>query len=103
MVCLDTMPVRFQKNKAWPRDPAAPLFGCWCFQGVEERVVVTDGWGGWRVVCASGPIGIPSALARRPSCFGPGQILCCLCAPPYCLALLTGGFPGFPLPHIGMV
>lgn len=94
------MVVRFQKNKAWPTDPATPLFGCWCFQGVKKR-----GWGwggggemGW-VECGVcfRPNWYSQCSARRPSWLWPWAntlLLVCphlivwLCSPVTSLASL---------------
>lgn len=60
---------------AW-RQQTLPLFGCWCFQGVERAVVVLVG------CVLSGPVDIPGALARRPTWLWLlGQILSCLRTP----------------------
>lgn len=52
----------------------------------------------------SGPVGIPNAMAGRPSWLWPWGKTSVACAPlPCCLALLSGDFPGLAFPHIGVV
>lgn len=82
---------------AWRQQPL-PLFGCWCFQGLEGVVVVLVGY------VLSAQLVSPVPWLGDPPGFGCWGKYSLACVPlPCSLALLTGDFPGLAFPHIGMV